>query len=59
MAQKYLAEIDDNVKNSRVAILKIEHLYYKHDSFYSNVRQKLREQKKEAKDLYLLDDHSS
>ncbi len=38
--QNFLIEFNDNSKASRVAILKLDHLYYKNDSMHSKISQR-------------------
>lgn len=37
--QKFLAEFNDHTKVARVAILKLDHLYYKSDTLYAKIKE--------------------
>lgn len=37
--QKFIAEFGDYPKAARVAILKLDHLYYKNDSLYAKIKE--------------------
>lgn len=59
IAYKYVEEFGDNEKIARIAIIKIEHLYYKHDSFYTKVREQLSTTKKASDDIYLINENTT
>jgi translation initiation factor 3 subunit C len=53
--QSFLSEFSDNEKQARAAILKMEHLYYKHDSLYQKSKAK-KDTSKRDDDLVYIED---
>lgn len=52
---KFFSEFNDNEKVARIAVMKIDHLYYKHDALLKKIKDNLNGQSKE---VYLLEKES-
>lgn len=51
---QYFISNDEEQKAAKIAILKLEHIYYKNDSVYTKTREALKNQPKKLEAVYFL-----
>jgi len=51
---QYFIQNDEEEKAAKIAILKIQHIYYKNDSVYAKTKEALKSQPKKLEALYFL-----
>ena len=50
----YLTKQNEQEKVAKVAIIKLEHIYYKHDSLYEKTREALKNKPEALSQIYFL-----
>lgn len=56
---QYFIENNEEQKAAKIAIIKLEHIYYKNDSVYNKTKEALKNQPKKLEALYFLSKPSS
>jgi len=51
----YLENHEDWEKSARIGLIKLEHVYYKHDSLYARTKEALKNKPDKLAELYFLD----
>jgi len=54
----YLGQFSDPVKVARVGLIKLDHIYYKHDQIYTKTKEALKGKPDRLKEIYFLKDPS-
>lgn len=51
----FLSEFNDLEKQARVALLKLDHIYYKHDNLYAKMKDTLSSNKNKLNEIYIVE----
>lgn len=49
----YLSQFSDDVKVARVGLIKLDHIYYKHDQIYAKTKEALKGSPEKLKEIYI------
>jgi translation initiation factor 3 subunit C len=55
----YLKKHDDQQKIAHIGLIKLEHIYYKHDSIYEKTKEALKGKTDKLKELYFIEGSSA